>query len=125
MPEEGGGSLRAKPGLTREPTCSYIPARHRPRPGPRGEGATGIPNRPLVRRPAAAIPVALVAGALGLGGVGWAAPADEKSQVDQELQRAQQRLGEALGKERVLTDEVRAYSQRIRRLEGQLAPLRA
>jgi murein DD-endopeptidase MepM/ murein hydrolase activator NlpD len=55
----------------------------------------------------------------------WAAPADEKSRVDQRLQQAQQQLGAARGKERVLTDEVSAYSERIRRLETRLAPLRA
>ncbi len=128
LPEEGGGSLRAKPGLTRDATGSYGPAQPRPRPrsGPRRRGATGIPaNRPFRRRIAGALAAALAVGALGLGGVVLAAPSDDKARVDQELQQAQQRLGEALGKERVLTDEVSAYSQRIRRLEEQLAPLRA
>ena len=120
--------LRAKPGLTRDATGSYGPAQPRPRPrsGPRRRGAPGIPaNRPFRRRLAGALAAALAAGTLGLGGVVAAAPSDDKARVDQELQQAQQRLGEALGKERVLTDEVSAYSQRIRQLEEQLAPLRA
>ena len=125
VPERGGGSLRAKPGLTREPTGSYSPAPC-PRPGPRGRGAPGISaHRPFARRLAGALAAALTAGALGLGGVVLAAPSDDKARVDQELQRAQEQLGEARGQERVLTDEVSAYSQRIRDLENQLGPLRA
>ena len=78
-----------------------------------------------MRRLAGALVAALAVGALSLGGAVWAAPSDDKARVDQRLQEAQQRLGQARGQERVLTDEVGAYSQRIRRLEEQLAPLRA
>ena len=117
--------MRAKPGLTRDATGSYGPA-PRLRSGPRGEGEPPISaHRPPLRRRAGALVAALAVGALSLGGAVWAAPSDDKARVDQRLQEAQQRLGDARGQERVLTDEVGAYSQRIRRLEEQLAPLRA
>jgi murein DD-endopeptidase MepM/ murein hydrolase activator NlpD len=111
--------------LSRDSTGSSGRAPH-PRSGPRRGGASAIPaHRRIARRVAGGLTVALVAGGLGLGGVVWAAPADEKSRVDQRLQEAQQRLGAARGKERVLTDEVSAYGERIRLLETRLAPLRA
>ena len=71
------------------------------------------------------MPVALVVGALGFGGAVWGAPSENKADVDRRLQQAQERLGAARGKEQVLTTEVGAYSERIRALEIQLAPLRA
>ena len=75
---------------------------------------------------AVALAVAAVAAiALGIGAGAVAAPADEKAEVDRKLERLQQRLGEARGREQVLTSEVQAYSTRIRALERRLAPLRA
>lgn len=74
----------------------------------------------------AAILLALgAAGALWAGSAAWSAPADEKAQVDERLERAQERLRQAQGREQVLTEEVGAYSARIRELEGRLGPLRA
>ena len=54
-----------------------------------------------------------------------AAPVDEKSRVDERLERAQQRLQRERSRERVLTDDVASYTRRIRALEARLAPLRA
>ncbi len=54
-----------------------------------------------------------------------AAPADEKAQVDQRLERAQQKLQRERDRERVLTQDVAGYGARIRALEARLAPLRA
>ncbi len=62
--------------------------------------------------------------ALAIGGVAWSAPADEKADVDQRLERARDRLAQARGRESVLTDEVQGYTDRIRTLEARLAPLR-
>ncbi|MEQ9336537.1 MAG: peptidoglycan DD-metalloendopeptidase family protein [Miltoncostaeaceae bacterium] len=58
-------------------------------------------------------------------GVGGAAPADEKADVDRELQESRERLNAARGRERVLTDELGSLSSRIRVLEQKLEPLRA
>ena len=75
---------------------------------------------------AAALAVAAIAAiARGIGAGAVAAPADEKAEVDRKLERLQQRLGEARGREQVLTSEVQSYSTRIRALERRLAPLRA
>jgi murein DD-endopeptidase MepM/ murein hydrolase activator NlpD len=63
--------------------------------------------------------------ALGAGGIAWSAPADEKVAVDERLERAQERLQQARGRESVLTSEVQGYTDRIRTLEARLAPLRA
>jgi murein DD-endopeptidase MepM/ murein hydrolase activator NlpD len=76
-------------------------------------------------RRAAALLAGLGAGAaLAVGGVAWSAPADEKADVDQRLERARDRLAQARGRESVLTDEVQGYTDRIRTLEARLAPLR-
>ncbi|MEQ9092846.1 MAG: hypothetical protein RLN63_01950, partial [Miltoncostaeaceae bacterium] len=58
-------------------------------------------------------------------GVGGAAPADEKADVDRELQESRERLNAARGRERVLTDELGSLSSRIRVLEQKLEPRRA
>lgn len=71
---------------------------------------------------AALIGVALAAGA---GGVASSAPADQKADVDRRLAEAQERLREQRGRESVLTDQVQAYTDRIRQLEASLEPLRA
>jgi murein DD-endopeptidase MepM/ murein hydrolase activator NlpD len=74
---------------------------------------------------ARALLAALGAGAaLAVAGVAWSAPADEKADVDQRLERARDRLAQARGRESVLTDEVQGYTDRIRALEARLAPLR-
>jgi murein DD-endopeptidase MepM/ murein hydrolase activator NlpD len=67
----------------------------------------------------------LAAATLGAGGVASSAPADEKADVDRRLERAQERLSEARGRESVLTDQVQGYTDRIRVLEARLGPLRA
>jgi murein DD-endopeptidase MepM/ murein hydrolase activator NlpD len=76
-------------------------------------------------RAAALAAAAIAAIALGIGAGAVAAPQDEKAEVDRKLERLQQRLGQARGREQVLTSEVQAYSSRIRALERRLAPLRA
>ena len=63
--------------------------------------------------------------AVVVSGAGSAAPADDKAAVDRKLERAQDRLDAARGRERVLTDEVGALTARVRVLEQKLAPLRA
>lgn len=63
--------------------------------------------------------------AVAVAGAGSAAPADDKATVDQKLERAQERLNAARGRERVLTDEVGALTARVRVLEHKLVPLRA
>jgi murein DD-endopeptidase MepM/ murein hydrolase activator NlpD len=73
---------------------------------------------------AALASAAIAAIALGPAAGAVAAPEDEKADVDQRLERAQQRLGAARGRESVLTSEVQAYTTRIRTLERRLAPLR-
>lgn len=75
---------------------------------------------------AAALLLALVATLALVGGVG-AAPsnADRKADVDRKLAAVQQDLREAQGREGVLTDQVGAYSAKIRLLEEELTPLRA
>lgn len=85
-----------------------------PRPAPpRGRRAAGL---------ALLIGLAVV---LGGGGVATAAPAGEKAEVDQRLERARERLERERARESVLTDEVQGYTDRIRTLEARLAPLRA
>jgi murein DD-endopeptidase MepM/ murein hydrolase activator NlpD len=73
----------------------------------------------------AALLVALIAGLAAAGVVG-AAPsdADRKADVDRELARVQEQLRAAQGRESVLTDQVSAYSAKIRLLEEELVPLR-
>lgn len=63
--------------------------------------------------------------AVVVSGTGNAAPADDKATVDRKLERAQDRLDAARGRERVLTDEVGALTARVRVLEQKLGPLRA
>ena len=84
-------------------------------------------SRPGARRGprAAALAAVLAAAVVGAGGVAWSAPADEKADVDRRLERAQERLSEARGRESVLTDQVQGYTDRIRVLEARLGPLRA
>lgn len=76
------------------------------------------------RRLAAGLALGLCAGAIAAG-VGGAAPADEKADVDRELQESRERLNAARGREQVLTDELGSLSARIRVLEQKLEPLRA
>jgi murein DD-endopeptidase MepM/ murein hydrolase activator NlpD len=63
--------------------------------------------------------------ALGMGAGAFAAPQDEKADVDRRLERAQQRLNRERAREDVLVSEVQGYTSRIRSLERRLAPLRA
>jgi len=51
------------------------------------------------------------------------APSEKKRQVDARLERTQQRLQAARGREAVLTSQVAAYSSRIRAVEARLNPL--
>lgn len=87
-----------------------------------------IDPRPAPRRGRRAAGVVLLIGlaaVAGGGGVATAAPAGEKADVDQRLERARERLERERARESVLTDEVQGYTDRIRALEGRLAPLRA
>lgn len=83
-----------------------------------------IPRAGRGRRAAALLAVAAAGAALAVGGVAWSAPADEKADVDQRLERARDRLERARSRESVLTDEVQGYSDRIAVLEARLEPLR-
>ena len=84
--------------------------------------------RPAAPRGCRTVGLAVLVGmAVLVGGPGPAtsAPAGEKADVDQRLERARERLERERAHESVLTDEVQGYTDRIRTLEARLAPLRA
>lgn len=81
-------------------------------------------RRPRARKAAVAA-IALAVGALIVGPnlVSAQSPSTRKDRVDRELNRTQERLDAARRRESVLTDQVSAYTGRIRQVETQLAPL--
>ncbi len=86
-------------------------------------------SRRISVRRARRVAVACIAAA-ALGGAVTAAqlagaPADEKADVDERLNRTEERLREARDRESILSTEVEGYTSRIRVLEQRLAPLRA
>ena len=67
----------------------------------------------------------ITASVLATTGVTVAPPAGSQSAVDQRLERTEERLQAARDRQRVLTEDVERYGQRIGALEDRLAPMRA
>lgn len=81
-----------------------------------------IPSHPRLRA-GAVTAAALAATLLGTGLLLGQTTTDEKREVDRRLERTQERLQAARGRESVLTSQVAEYSSRIREVEGRLQPL--
>lgn len=75
---------------------------------------------PLILRAAVLLAICLGGVSAGLAGT---SSADKKAEVDRRLERADARARAARGKEAVLTEQVEAYTRRVRAAETRLAPL--